>query len=143
MHSMWFSLIYFTSGSESRNFSFLSKSFSQQLCWGSQFSFLKVLLFTQAISHIFCTCLHFNPNYLKLMINFWQVLTIGLYNFNDNIHVKLDWSKLSVFAFQSNPVLVCWQAGFSFQNFYCYSAYVLCLFVFELHENSYYHYFIK
>ena len=48
------------------------------------------------------------------------------------IYFKLEW--------HGNRFSVCWQAGFSFHNFYCYSAYVLHPLVLELPVNSNYNY---
>ena len=78
VHSLWFSVIFFTSGSEI--FHFWANFFLLQLCFehveGVNFH---ILMFTQAISHIFCICLHWNcPN--PIMVNFWQVLLIGLFS---------------------------------------------------------------
>ena len=69
-------------------------------------------------------------------------------NFNDNIMSNLidgNWVlgynvKISHFSVKVSQFEFVWQAGFSIHNFYCYSAYVLHLFVLKLPENSNYNY---
>ena len=75
----------------------------------------------------------------KVLHNIYITINQNVNNHRNIIILNSIYLKVSQIPMQLSFEFV-WQAGFSIHNFYCYSAYVLHLFVLKSPENSNYNY---